>query len=798
MEVIGKGYPVRCPGCQKTVKKRDRFGDKKSCGFCYFRESFLRKSDNSGIDDFLIRFAVRRRYPFLEFIPYEELSNVKKIGQGGFSQVYKATWNRGRICVWYRNGNFTRYPPETVALKVLNESQEMNSEFLNEQQFLNRLRCSSRDKKYIINVYGISQDPVPEIKEIMRMVEEWKSNYYQQFKEAEEARKKIIESGAPFMKEHYSDSIYYSKLLDSIIESARSTLNSRDLSNTRFIGTPEYQIKTGLECQQESESTNFEQTEVFSKLIPYKEFSNIEEIGQGRSSQVYKATWYSKTVALRILNESENLDPEFLIKSESLIFKKHAGIIRCYGISQDPTSMNHILVTEHRLDLSAYLQANFIKMTWFNKRMILNSIALRIMTIHKWNIIRWNLHSGNLFVVKGRKPNPAVLIDLGFNRATRGLNLIEQATRNFYANDYHQFQKAEEKRKKMISFLKEAEQNHPKSVYHTRPLNTIIEIANAIQNSGDSSKAMKHPGPIEIQVEPQKGVCSNCKKKRHYADLLKKICRLCSFAELFPKSNNQDINNFLIKSSENEGRRILEWISYEDFEIGEDIGSGGYSKVCKATWHRGHIKRWIPQTGEVVRSGPVEVALKVLKNSKDMDSKFLNELENLYKFKSSDLGYRHIVKCYGVSQDPKSQNYILIMQYANNGSLREFLKDRFHNKANWNFKKKVILSLLESINEIHRQEIRENLDPDELQAAEEKREEMVKFGIPFVEKPRFEHPKSVYSSRSLDSQINFSKTILSDSSNAKEILELNSNNVSENSLKKHEIDKTDDYREIID
>ncbi|CAG8688753.1 10308_t:CDS:2, partial [Acaulospora morrowiae] len=148
-EVIIKGRPVIiCPGCQKTTKKGNEFGKKKLCGFCYFEETFLRKSGNQDIDNFLRKFAEWKRYPFLEFIPYEDFSN----------------------------GKFARFPPETVALKVLNDSQEMGSDLLKEDS-----EPSNR----------------PEIEEIVRIMKEWRSNYHLQFNEAEEECQKIIKEGAP-------------------------------------------------------------------------------------------------------------------------------------------------------------------------------------------------------------------------------------------------------------------------------------------------------------------------------------------------------------------------------------------------------------------------------------------------------------------------------------------------------------------------------------------------------------------------------------------------------------------------
>ncbi|CAG8483359.1 4180_t:CDS:10 [Acaulospora morrowiae] len=629
MEVILNGHPaIICPGCQKTTNKGNEFGEKKLCGFCYFGEYFLRKSGNQDIDNFLRKFAERKKYPFLEFIPYEEFSNVIKIGHGEFSQVYKATWNKGCLRNWNKkDGNFTRFPPSTVALKVLEESREMNSEFLKEQQFLNRTSMKAKYKKRFINVYGISQDPVSKNYIFVTIyanhgnLKKCLQTYFSNITWLDKGKllKNIVEALNLMEKANYihrnlhsGNILMYSEF--PLIDDLEFPMNEKSKK------TPKYQTKVRSECQNESVSANLVQSKIISKWLPYEEFSDIEKIGQGRSSQVYKAIRHKqgikkeREVALRILDESRNLDSEFLKEPQlKFLFSKNRwSTNQCYGISQDPMTMNHILVMSYRpIDLKVYLQANFTKMTWFNKREILNNIT-------------------------------------------------------------------------------EPEQNHPESVYHARLLNTIVEIANSIKNSRDSFNLMKPSAAgNKILVHPE----------------------------------IQDINYFLIRSSNNQAKSILEWIPYEDFSNIERIGMGGFSKVYKAMWQRGHIKHWNSRMGEVVRSEPVEVALKVLDDSADICSTFLNE-------------------------ESKTRNYIFVMQYANYGNLRTLLVNGFNNKV----------------------EIIENLDPEELRAAEKIREEMIKYGIQFVEKPGFEHPESVYSSRKLDSFIESSKVILYDSSYAKEML----------------------------
>src|SRR5581483_11270862 len=44
--------------------------------------------------------------------------------------------------------------------------------------------------------------------------------------------------------------------------------------------------------------------------------------------------------------------------------------------------------------------------------------------------------------------------------------------------------------------------------------------------------------------------------------------------------------------------------------------------------------------------------------------------------------YLTIVQCYGITKDPKTNNFMMIMEYAENGSLRQILNDNF-NSLNW-------------------------------------------------------------------------------------------------------------------
>ncbi|GBC42912.2 kinase-like domain-containing protein [Rhizophagus irregularis DAOM 181602=DAOM 197198] len=67
-----------------------------------------------------------------EWIPYNQFIDIEKIGQGGFATVYSATWKNGPLRYYKDKNEWIRSSDKKVALKCLNNSQNINNEFLNE------------------------------------------------------------------------------------------------------------------------------------------------------------------------------------------------------------------------------------------------------------------------------------------------------------------------------------------------------------------------------------------------------------------------------------------------------------------------------------------------------------------------------------------------------------------------------------------------------------------------------------------------------------------------------------------
>ncbi|CAG8609981.1 3586_t:CDS:2 [Gigaspora margarita] len=59
-----------------------------------------------------------------------------------------------------------------------------------------------------------------------------------------------------------------------------------------------------------------------------------------------------------------------------------------------------------------------------------------------------------------------------------------------------------------------------------------------------------------------------------------------------------------------------------------------------------------------------------------------------------------IIDCYGVSRDPKTGNYGMVMQYAGQGNLRHYLSNNFINLM-WNEKIELFGNIVKELKEIH-------------------------------------------------------------------------------------------------
>ncbi|CAG8486955.1 34658_t:CDS:2, partial [Racocetra persica] len=69
---------------------------------------------------------------------------------------------------------------------------------------------------------------------------------------------------------------------------------------------------------------------------------------------------------------------------------------------------------------------------------------------------------------------------------------------------------------------------------------------------------------------------------------------------------------------------------------------------------------------------PLIVALKSLKNSQQLSEEFLDEFKRHGSLKLDGCGY--VVHCHGVTRNPETQEYMMVMNYAEDGDFRHYIQ----------------------------------------------------------------------------------------------------------------------------
>ncbi|GES81922.1 kinase-like domain-containing protein [Rhizophagus clarus] len=185
-------------------------------------------------------------------------------------------------------------------------------------------------------------------------------------------------------------------------------------------------------------------------------------------------------------------------------------------------------------------------------------------------------------------------------------------------------------------------------------------------------------------------------------------CNVERFRENFKNwtSGNENINKFIQETqlSAKQHFNILEWISYERFRDVKYIAKGGFGKVYRAKWKDGYIFMWDNKIQNWGRLQPnMFVALKSLNNSKNVTSRFISEVTFHYNSINTYIK-SYIVRFYGITRDPETENYMMVLEYAERGSLRNFL-DQNHSNLNWGNMIQILLDIACGLDQIHQNEL---------------------------------------------------------------------------------------------
>ncbi|RHZ77242.1 hypothetical protein Glove_184g38 [Diversispora epigaea] len=200
-------------------------------------------------------------------------------------------------------------------------------------------------------------------------------------------------------------------------------------------------------------------------------------------------------------------------------------------------------------------------------------------------------------------------------------------------------------------------------------------------------------------------ICSECNQNSYDYEWCKP-CNSKHFQNDFNNwtSGNDKIDKFIqdAQLNANYSSDAIEWIPYYQFKDVKQIGKGGFGTIHYARWIDGSIDKWDIENQQWKRNRKdEEVALKKFDNFVNFND-VLNEME-IHLKTWTDNDYSSI-KFYGITQDPETRSYVMVLDYAKDGNLREYLKINFNN-IDWKQKLYYLRHLSIKLKDIHKLDI---------------------------------------------------------------------------------------------
>ncbi|EXX63351.1 uncharacterized protein OCT59_007064 [Rhizophagus irregularis] len=154
--------------------------------------------------------------------------------------------------------------------------------------------------------------------------------------------------------------------------------------------------------------------------------------------------------------------------------------------------------------------------------------------------------------------------------------------------------------------------------------------------------------------------------------------------------NTKNTNEWINWIEEAVSKEYYKLYEHENFSDIQKIGTGGFGKVYRASWKNSQY-----------------FALKTFFNLDDVTAK---EIVHELKLQRDKQFHDNIIKFYGIAKfDPENQNsqsnnYLLVMEYANSGPLKNYLKENF-NSLTWNNKYNFAYQLACAVSCLHNEGI---------------------------------------------------------------------------------------------
>ncbi|POG65182.1 kinase-like domain-containing protein [Rhizophagus irregularis DAOM 181602=DAOM 197198] len=197
---------------------------------------------------------------------------------------------------------------------------------------------------------------------------------------------------------------------------------------------------------------------------------------------------------------------------------------------------------------------------------------------------------------------------------------------------------------------------------------TISTIGSTTESAEEIDDIIVYMEDLEKRKQAY-GICGECNEPGTGEDWCQP-CNAKRFKNNFKNwtSGNKDIDEFIQQSQLNTVHytKYIEWIPFENFKDITYITRGGFGKIHSAEWPEGYIYSWDIENQKWDRISK-KVALKSLDNSSCISTEFLNEIKTHLQIYLCD-----VIQCYGITQDPNTKDYMMILEYCKDGNLRNY------------------------------------------------------------------------------------------------------------------------------
>ncbi|CAB5393786.1 unnamed protein product [Rhizophagus irregularis] len=687
-----------CMKCDKVYTNRGRKWCKQ-CQINNFKENFANWTSKSDkIDNFIQEMQLiinDFQNVILEWIPYNQFYDIKEINKCDSATIYSASWKNGPL-YWARwNNEYARYPHENIVLKCLHTSyNNITIEFLNEVH---------KAIKYPITygrlMYGISQNPNSEEYTLIL------NNKYLQYLEkcclkcdkidVIIQHKLCRKCQINYLRENFANWISGNEKIDNYIQ--------------------EMQLKV------------YSHKDTLFEWIPYNQFKDVKETSKDDFAIVYSAIWMdgpifynqnerknlNKLVSLIGLSNSKNITNEFLIIEIQNYSKENykTNTLQIYGISQNLVTEDYIMVldytyfeyycmkcnkkytnTEYKWCKSCQindLKKSFTNWTSGDEKVddFIQEMQLEVCD-YKSILFEWISYNHFKNIKEVCKGNLAIVYSavwengpIFYKNERRNLNklvaLLSLSNSKYITDEFL---------KKIRNYLKEN--------CHTNKSNNTLKIYGISQNSVTKDYIMV------LDHTYFEFYCVKCNKK--YPNIEEyKWCKSCEINDLKKKftnwSGNMNVDSLIqeMQLNINNHKSILfEWIPYNQFKRVNEIDKGGFSTVYSAIWVNG--PKYYNQNKK--ENSDKLVALKSLNNSQNITNECLKEVQYYSRDTSKS---SNILRVYGMSQDPSTNNYIMVFEYATGGNINNYWIKKNYKIFKWKYKIQTLCDIIKGLKEIH-------------------------------------------------------------------------------------------------